>query len=276
MDSGVAGLAELRAGAFPVVSAVGNPPLVGAVATGTPVEVVYAESFDGAGLVVGSSVKQTADLAGKTVGDLTGSSQDFELRGWLKQQGLADKVHVLGFSSQPAVVAAYRAHKIDGAYVGVDQELTLKNSGGRQLVTAEQIAQLGYPSINVLAVSKPYADGHQAVVQQLVCQVMKAQTLMTGSNKAAYLGPSAKLLGVPAADAIAGTEQWPYIPAAQELTWFEGAMGGVANGKLAKALALTGQFLKKQGSVQSVPTQAQLATHINPAYAKKARSGGCA
>ena len=275
MDSGVAGLAELRAGAFPVVSGVGNPPVVGAIATGTPIDIVYAESFDGAGLVVDSSVKQPADLAGKTVGDLTGSSQDFELRGWLQKQGLDKKVKVLGFSSQPAVVAAYRAHKIAGAYVGTDQELSLEKTGARQLVTAEQIANLGFPSLNVLAISTSYAKSHQAVAQQLVCQVMKAQTLMAGSQGASYITPSAKLLGVPPADAVAGTKEWPYIPANQELSWFEGAQGGVAKGKMANALALTAAFLKKQGTTQSVPTQAQIAQHIDDSYVKKALAGGC-
>lgn len=113
IDSGVAGLAELRGGAFQVISGVGNPPIDGAIATGTPIEIVYAESFDGAGLVVDSAVKSDADLAGRTIGDLTGSSEDFEVRGWLREQGLADKVHVVGFASQPAVVAAYEGHKID-------------------------------------------------------------------------------------------------------------------------------------------------------------------
>jgi NitT/TauT family transport system substrate-binding protein len=274
MNSGVAGLAELRAGAFPVVSGVGNPPIVGAIAEGTDVEIVYAESFDGAGLVVDSSIHADSDLSGKTIGDLTGSSEDFELRGWLKQQGLANSVHVLGFASQPAVVAAYQSHRIDAAYVGIDQELALEKTGARQVVTAAQIAQLGYPSLNVLAVDRGYADQHPTVVQALVCQVVNAQTLMTGPDASQYISPSADLLGVPAADAVAGTKQWPYIPAAQELSWLVGP-DGVSDGQMAKALALTATFLQQQGTTQSVPTSAQIAQHVDADFAKKALSGGC-
>lgn len=276
IDSGVAGLAELRGGAFQVISGVGNPPIDGAIATGTPIEIVYAESFDGSGLVVDSAIRSNADLAGKTVGDLTGSSQDFEIRGWLKQQGLADRVHVVGFASQPAVVAAYESHKIDAAYVGTDQELALEKTGAREVVTAAAIAKLGYPSLNVLAVTKDFSTAHPDVVQQLVCQVAKAQTLMTGPQAAAYITPSANLLGVPAQDAIAGTKEWPYIPGAQEVSWFHGADGSIANGPMAKALLLTAQFLKQEGTTQTVPAMNDIVAHIDAHYVEKAIADGCA
>lgn len=46
IDSGVAGMAQLRAGAFPVVSGVGNPPFVGAFASGTDVQAVDVKPDD--------------------------------------------------------------------------------------------------------------------------------------------------------------------------------------------------------------------------------------
>ena len=52
IDSGVAGLAELRGGAFPFVSGVGNPPVIGAIANDTKLKVIYAEYFDAAQLIV--------------------------------------------------------------------------------------------------------------------------------------------------------------------------------------------------------------------------------
>jgi hypothetical protein len=44
---------------------------------------------------------------------------------------------------------------------------------------------------------------------------------------------------------------------------------------MAKALTLTAAFLKKQGTTQSVPTQEQIAQHIDDSYVKKALAGGC-
>src|SRR3954447_18118362 len=96
IDSGVAGMAQLRAGAFPVVSGVGNPPFVGAFASGTDVQAVFVESIDQSGLVVDNKIASNADL--KKIGVLIGSTLDFQLRGWLTSQGLAGKVQIASFA----------------------------------------------------------------------------------------------------------------------------------------------------------------------------------
>lgn len=276
IDSGVAGLAELRGGAFPFVSGVGNPPVVGSIAQNTPLKVVYAEYFDAAQLIVPSSVTSNAQLAGKTVGDLQGSSEDFEIRGWLQKQGLADKVKVVGFPSEAAVAAAYKAHKIDAAYVEIAQALDLKaHADGRQVVTAEQIAAMGYPSLNVLAVTDSYAAKNPQRVQQMVCQVMHAQALMATSKAKHYIANGAKLVGATTADAVAATTVIPWVKASDELSWFTGSSGDVATGKIAKAYALTAQFLKDQGRVTTVPSAQQIASHLDPSYVKQALKDGC-
>ena len=100
INSGVAALAAMRAGSFDVVEGVGNPPVVSALAARTPLMVVFAESYDGAGLYVNTKViHQTSDLAGQSIGDLVGSSEDYELQGYLKKNGLIDKVKVVPFAS---------------------------------------------------------------------------------------------------------------------------------------------------------------------------------
>ncbi|MCW2598833.1 MAG: hypothetical protein JWM02_662 [Frankiales bacterium] len=277
IDSGVAGLAELRGGAFPFVSGVGNPPVVGAIANGTPLKVIYAEYFDAAQLIVGPKIKSNSDLAGKTVGDLQGSSEDFEIRGWLSKQGLTDKVKVVGFPSQAAVAAAFKSNRIDGAYVEVAQAIDLKqHNAGRQVVTAEEIAKLGFPSLNVLAVTDDFATKHPTVVQQFVCQIMHAQAISTGPSADTYISNSSKLVGAPADQAIAATKILPFIPASEELSWFKSPGGTLADGPIAKAFALTGQFLKDQGRVQTVPTIDQITAHLDSSYVEQAVKDNCA
>src|SRR3954464_4127345 len=198
IDSGVAGLAELRGGAFPFVAGVGNPPVVGAISTETKLKVIYGLYYDAATLFLPGSVKTNADLAGKTIGALQGSSEDFEIRGWLKTQGLEDKAKVVGFPSEAAIAAAYKAKRIDAGYVEIAQALDLKKTtGARQVVTAEEIAKLGYPSLNVLAVTDDFAAKKPKVVQQVVCQVMRAQTVATGSKADTYIRSAAKVVGAP-------------------------------------------------------------------------------
>ncbi|ADP82228.1 ABC transporter substrate-binding protein [Pseudofrankia inefficax] len=277
IDSGVAGLAELRGGAFPFVSGVGNPPVVGAIANDTKFKVIYAEYFDAAQLIVGPDIKANGDLAGKTVGDLQGSSEDFEIRGWLSKQGLTDKTKVVGFPSEAAVAAAFKAGRIDGAYVEIAQALDLKaNNSGRQVVTAEEIAKLGFPSLNVLGVTDDFAAKNRPVVQQFVCQIMHAQAISTGPQADTYITKASGLTGSPASQAIPATKIIPFVPASEELSWFKKPGGTLADGEIAKAYALTGQFLKDQGRVTTVPTAAQITAHLDSSYVEQALKDNCA
>ncbi|GGF49712.1 hypothetical protein GCM10011519_24580 [Marmoricola endophyticus] len=270
IDSGVAGLASLRGGAFPFISGVGNPPVVGAIAQNTRLKVIYAEYYDAAQLIVPSSVKTNADLAGKTIGALQGSSEDFEIRGWLKTQKLENKVKVVGFPSEAAIAAAYKAKKIDAGYVEIAQALDLKqNAGGRQVVTAEQIAELGYPSVNVLAVTDDFAKKHKKVVQQVVCQFAEATKIYTGGQADSYIEKAASTVGAPASQAVDATTVLPFVPVSEQAEQL--APGGT----VAKAYKLTGQFLVDQGRTTTVPTDAQIADHIDSSYVEQAVKDGC-
>jgi ABC-type nitrate/sulfonate/bicarbonate transport system substrate-binding protein len=275
VDSGVAGIAQLRAGAFPVISGVGNPPFVGAVANGTDVTAVYVESLDQAGLVVSDKIKTNADLVGKKVGVLVGSTLDFEFKGWAKSNGLEGKVEAAGFASEAAEDAAFKSGRLDAVYISQSFLLDLLKHNGRVVATAADIAKLGYAAVNILAVSTPYIKSNPAIVQQLVCQVSKAQGLEAGPDAPTYITPAAKFLGVAAADAIAGTKGYPFIPDSEELAWLKGPDGTTKTSRLAQNFTLTGQFLLAQGRVKSVPGVDALGRHIDATFWEKAQSGGC-
>ena len=273
IDSGVAGMAQLRAGAFPVVSGVGNPPLVGAFSSGTDVEAVFVESIDESGLVVNDDIRSGADL--RKVGVLVGSTLDFQLRGWLAAQRLTDRVQVASFASEAAEAAAWKSGKIDAVYISQSYLIELRRHGARVLTTAADVARLGYAAVNMLAVDKAYANRNPALVQQLVCQVSKAQTLVKGPQAAKYITPASRFLGVKPADAVAATSEYPYVPPAEETGWLQGADGQAASGRLAKTFQLTGRFLVAQGRARTVPTAGEIAAHIDPSFWRKAQSGGC-
>lgn len=273
IDSGVAGLASLRGGAFPFVSGVGNPPVVGSIANDTELKVIYAEYYDAAQLIVPEDIATNDDLKGKTVGALEGSSEDFEIRGWLESQGLTSDVEVVGFPSEAAIAAAYKAGKIDAGYVEIAQAIDLKdNAGGRQVVTAEEIANLGYPSINVLAVTDDFAEKSPEVVQQVVCQVMKAQTIYSGPDAEKYITTAAGKVGAPVDQAVAASTVLPFVSAEDQTALFDGSAPG---GGLAGAYKLTGQFLVDQGRTDTLPSDKQIADHIDGSYAKQALADGC-
>lgn len=273
IDSGVAGLAQLRAGAFPVVSAVGNPPFVGAIATGTDVKVVFAESLDQSGLAVNDEIRNPGDL--RKVGVLVGSTLDFQLRGWLKSQNLTAKVQVVSFASEAAEAAAWKSGKIDAVYISQAYLPELQRHKARVLVSAADIAGLGYAAVNLLAVSTPYARDNPDVVQNLVCQISKAQTLAKSPQAERYIRPAARFLGVPPQDVVAATKAYPYIPTAEQSSWLKGADGTPASGRLVQNFRLTAEFLVTQGRAKSVPPVGQIAAHVDPQYWDKAQAGGC-
>jgi ABC-type taurine transport system substrate-binding protein len=274
IDSGVAGMAQLRAGAFPVVSGVGNPPFVGAFSSGTDVEAVFVESIDESGLAVDGKIHSPADL--RKIGVLVGSTLDFQLRGWLSTQKLTGRVQVASFASEAAEAAAWKSGKIDSVYISQSYLLDLKKHGARVLTTATDVARLGYAAVNMLAVDRSYAKRNPAVVQQLVCQVGKAQTLVKGAQAAKYVTPASRFLGVKPADAIAATSDYPYVPPNEETGWLQGPDGRAASGRLAKNFQLTGQFLVTQGRAKTAPSLDLIAAHIDPSFWAKAQSGGCA
>jgi taurine transport system substrate-binding protein len=275
IDSGVTGLASLRGGAFPFASGVGNPPVTGAIANDTKLKVIFAEYYDAAQLIVGSKIKSDADLAGKTVGDLQGSSEDFEIRGWLSKQGLTGKTKVVGFPSEQAVEAAYKSGRIDGGYVEIAQaQELLKDKSNRTVITAQQIAKLGIASLNVLVVTDAFASKNKKVVQNLVCQMIKAQAKAVGPDGDKYITNGSKLVGATPATAIAATKGLPFVSAQDQLTWF-GTSKDASNSRIAQSYVLTGQFLKDQGRVTSVPTKAQIGAHIDPTYVQQAVKDGC-
>ena len=91
--------------------------------------------------------------------------------------------------------------------------------------------------------------------------------LIVGENQA--FNPN-----VPANQIESATKAYPFIPLSQQTYWL-GSTAGDTSSPIVKAYQQTGQFLVKQGRLTSAPSAAQIATHIDPTFVKKALSGGC-
>ena len=273
-DAGVTAIAEMRSGALQAISGVGNPPVVGAIGTGTGVDVVIAQSFDADALIVPQTVRTPAQLAGKSVGVLVGSSEDYELRGWLTLEHLTSSVKVVGFASEQAAAAAYLGGSVAAAYVQAGPEAQLAAKGGHPLINAEQIAKLGIPGLNVVAVADSVIKSDPALVQKYVCTEVQATRQLTGPQADKYLTQSAKVQGVPGNLIIPATKGYPFIPLSQQLHWL-GSTAGDTSSPIVKAYAQTGQFLVGQGRLASAPSAAVIAAHVNPTFVKKALAGDC-
>ena len=273
-DAGVTAIAEMRSGSLQAISGVGNPPVVGAIGTGTGVDVVIAQSFDADALIVSKQVHTPAQLAGKSVGVLVGSSEDYELRGWLALEHLTSSVKVVGFASEQAAAAAYLGGSVSAAYVQAGPEAQLIAKGGHPLVNAEQIAKLGIPGLNVVAVADSVVKGDPALVQKYVCAEVRATRLFTGAQADKYLTQSAKVQGVPANLIVPATKNFPFIPLSQQLHWLGSARGDTSS-PIVRAYVQTGHFLVGQGRLPSAPSAAVITAHVDPTFVKRALAGDC-
>ena len=272
--AGVTAVAEMKSGSLQSISGVGNPPTVGAIGTNTSIDIVLAQSFDSDELLVPASITQPSQLAGKSVAVLEGSSEDYELEGWLALEHLTGQVKIVGVASEQAAAAAYLSHAVTAAYVygGYADSVTAK--GGHPLTSAEKIAKLGIPGIDAVAVSGSLIKSNPGLVQKYVCAEVQATRDLTGSQSAKYLTQAAGVQGVPASQIEPATKAYPFIPLSQQTYWL-GSTAGDTSSPIVKAYRQTGQFLVKQGRLNSAPTAAQIATHIDPTFVKKALAGGC-
>lgn len=275
VTSGPATLAGMKTGNFDMTTQTGNPPITGAIALNTPVQVVWAEAYDNAGLVLSNSIHSITDMAGKKFGDLVGSSEDFSFRSWLKVHGLINKVTLVNLT-RSSMVAAFKTGAIAGGYNDMPYTTQMVAEGGHLVTTSQKIAKLGFPSINMLTVDTQYAKEHPAAVQGYVCADAAAYKLMTGSEKRSVIGKAAAFLGLPPSTGLSAGLSYPLFKPASELTKAAlGPKGKPGDGAVAKALLLTGTFLKSQGLLPTPPTKQQILAHINQKFAEGVASGKC-
>jgi len=273
-EAGVTAIAEMKSGSVQAISGVGNPPLTEAVGDGTGVTVVMGWGFDDDQLLVPASVTSAAQLAGKSIGVLVGSSEDYELLGYLALEHLTGKVKVVPFSDENAAGAAALSGAVDAAYVYGSPATQLLSKGDHSLVNAQQIAKLGVPGLDVIAVASNLIKSNPALVQSYVCAELQGSRDMTGPQAAKYLAASSAVQGVPGDQIVAATKGYPFILPSDQLFWLGSSLHD-PNSRIVRAYVQTGQFLVQQGRLTSAPTAAQIAQHIDITFVKKALAGGC-
>jgi ABC-type taurine transport system substrate-binding protein len=273
-EAGVTAIAEMKSGSVQAISGVGNPPATAAIGNGTGVTVVMGWGFDDDQLLVPKSITSPAQLAGKSVAVLVGSSEDYELLGYLGLQHLTGKVKVVTFPDENSAGAATQSGAVTAAYVYGVPAANLIAKGYHPLVNAEQIARLGVPGLDVIAVSSSLVKSNPALVQDYVCAELQGSRDMTGPQAAKYLAASSKVQGVPGNEIVAATKAYPFILPSQQLFWLGSTLHDPSS-RIVQAYLQTARFLVTQGRLTSVPSAAQIAAHIDITFIKKALSGGC-
>jgi taurine transport system substrate-binding protein len=273
-EAGVTAIAEMKSGAVQAISGVGNPPVTEAIGSGTGVTVVMGWGFDDDQLLVPASVTSPAQLAGKSVAVLVGSSEDYELLGYLALQHLTGQVKVVPFSDETAAGAAALSGAVDAAYVYGSPATALLKKGYHSLVNAQQIAKLGVPGLDVIAVATSLIKSNPALVLAYVCAELQGSRDMTGPQAAKYLAASSAVQGVPGDQIVAATRDYPFIAPGDQLYWL-GSTPHDPDSRIVRAYQQTGTFLVSQGRLTSAPSAPQIAAHVDITFVKKALAGGC-
>ncbi|MDA3919876.1 MAG: taurine ABC transporter substrate-binding protein [Salinisphaera sp.] len=252
-DSGSEAIAALASGDLKITE-LGSTPLAIAASQGVNLEVFMVDYVIGKSesLIVrnGSGIKKISDLKGKKVAVPFGSTSDFSLRGTLKHANI-DPRDLTILNMQPdQIVAAWKQGYIDAAFVWPPAQSEILKTGKR-LVGADQVADWGYPTFNVLVVNKQFAESHKKELVAFIKELGKVNheyladpSSWTPENpvvKAVAAQTGATPAQVP--EVIGG---YKFLPLKTQLkdAWLGGG--------IAKAMKSTAKLLKSEGLIYSV------------------------
>ena len=187
----------LKAESADIGGAFGIVPVAVGLTSGIDYKVVYiATRIQGTeGLVVkeDSGIKSVADLKGKQIGYTSASSGHYGLLCALQDEGMtADDVELIDMDPD-AINSAWQRGDIDVAYTWNPTLINLKNSGGKVLLTVEDLAKNGHATYNFYVVRSDYAETNPDQVVAFIKGVQKGAALYKDDPDAAKAAAAERL-----------------------------------------------------------------------------------
>lgn len=284
VQSGPAALAGYKGGSFEFVESVGSPPIAGAIAAGINFHVIWPETQNSAFLVVEPSINTMDDLKGKKLGDLVGSGEDYEFKGFLEKEGLKDSVKLVQVNDQQNLVPAFKSGGIDGAYTDLeyaeqmmkDGAVAFKMADGQRVDAKYICGTLKVCSFNSATVADDFAKEHPEVVQGYVCALYEATKIERGPNAAAAFRASASLTGADPEAAARSGAALPTVDPERIPTFLSPASSEDPEaGTVAKGVTAAAQALEDAGQIHMHLSEEQVQDHMDPQWAQNALDGKC-
>ena len=231
---------------------VGSSPTSRGISTGIEYQVPWI--FDVIGkaeaLVVkgDKGITSVADLKGKTIATPFASTSHYSLLAALEDAGLSDSdVNVID-SEPDAILAAWQAGQIDGAYVWNPNLAKLVADNGKVLVTSEDLSKEGKTTYDLAIVTNDFASKYPAAVQTWVEQEDAAvkQIRKDPTTAAADIAAELDITPAEAADQLS---QLIFLDASEQV----GA--DYLGGGLATNLFKAAQFNQKLGKIDTVQAE---------------------
>lgn len=258
-DSGAAMMAAITSGAIQFTCESGTPPIVAAVANGDDMKVFWINENAAEALAVNpkSGITSAADLSGRKIGTILGSTDYFSLVVAAQNSGVPiSKVHVVN-APVPDLVAAYKRGDVDGVYIPYPGLGDVVASGGKVILTSDQVAEKwNYPTFDACVVNQKWASAHGDVLKTWVSVEDKAVKYYK-SNRADAIATIASEVNISAADAKSQSEVYTFPTASEQLMprWL-GAVGASNSSGVATSVKLTGDLEVGLKKIDKSPTNA--------------------
>lgn len=229
----------------------GSSPVSRGLSTGIDYQVPWIFDVIGTAeaLVVKPSIGSIEDLKGKTVATPLASTSHYSLLAALKNAGLSTgtkpgEVNVID-AEPDAIVAAWKAGKIDAAYVWNPSLAELVKDGGKTLVNSAELAKKGQTTYDLAVVSAKFAKQYPKAVQTWVDQEDAAVAQLQNKNPKAFAS-IAKQANISVAEAKAQAAGLVFVRAKEQ------AGATYLGGGLPTNLYAAARFNKGLGQIPSV------------------------
>jgi taurine transport system substrate-binding protein len=256
--SGADMMTGLISGAIDIGCEVGIPPVVSAVANGAPLAFIWIEKpVEGLAVRPSAHIASAAQLAGKKIGTIPGSSDYFLLAATAEKSGVTlGKVNVVT-GGVPDIVAAYQRGDLDGVFLPYPGLSTVVKSGATLLLNSLQIEKMwGYPDLEGCVVDRNWASSHASLLTKWVGVENRAVNYLASNPTAAYSAIGAEV-GESASQAKEDLSHYVFATAAQQLSqdWL-GTPANHATSAAAEAIAKTGALEASLHAISTAPSNA--------------------
>lgn len=245
------------------VGYIGTVPVVSGIASNLGYEVFWIDGIitECEGLVVKEGISSIADLEGKTVGVVTGSTSHYSLMSAMEDAGVPeDSVTILN-GAPTEIIAMWERGDIDAAYIWQPSLEAMINEGGTVIFDGNNSEQIGATTAVLHVVNKEFAEKYPKAVSALVD--------VLASTQDAYQADPDKV----AADVAERLEMdvdmcKTSIEGYRWLTKEEQASEEYLGGGFSKVLKKTADFLASQESIAESPDETVFVESISPDFVK--------
>lgn len=226
----------------------GTVPMVSGLASGLEYEVFWIDGIitECESLVVKEGISEVADLEGKTVGVVNGSTSHYSLVSALAEAGVAeDSVHILG-GGTTEIVAMWDRGDIDAAYIWQPSLEAMIDQGGTVIFDGNDSERIGATTAVLHVVNKSFAEQYPKAVSALTEVLASAQEVYAQDTEK-VVADVAERLEMDTEMCRTSIEGYRWISKEEQ------GQSGYLGGDFAEVLKKTADFLLSQESISEMP-----------------------